>query len=95
MALRTCGPVSCGLWFVDMYVAGGVELWSCGPEDLRTSRPVDLSTRGPVDLWVAGFAWAVGCGQNISHAGRVRCRPMDPWTCGPGLWTVHVCSNRC
>ena len=42
-----------------------------------------MSTRGPVDLWVAGFAWVVGCGQNISHAGRVRCRPMDPWNCGP------------
>ena len=44
MALRTCGPVSCGLWFVDMYVARGVELWSCGAVELWSCGAVDLRT---------------------------------------------------
>ena len=37
-----------------------------------------------MDLWVVGTCgledlWIVGCGQNISHTGSVRCGPMDSY----------------
>ena len=70
--LWTCRTVGCGLWteYLSsiMCVAGGVDLWTCGPMGRRENichicsrrcGPVDLKTCGHVDMWICA---QMGCG---------------------------------